>query len=228
MGPSVQFKDKTYNADDDGFLENPFTWDESFSEGMADKVGISGGLTASHWDVINFIRDTFLQTGCCPPVYKTLKALKLRIKDLKALFPAGYLRGACKLAGLTYRAEHIHPLWLEQKGVVKVPEFLERKEYRVDAFGFLIDPSQWDEDFAIHKSEELKMFGSGCLYAKESWTDEHWKIIRYLRKRFQETGSVPTVYDTCQDNGIDILDLERLFPDGYHRGAVKLAGLHVI
>jgi len=228
MGALHRFKDKTYDADDDDFLENPFTWDEDFAEGLAGKVGIPGGLTPAHWKVISFIRATFLETGCCPPVYKTLKALKLHTKDLKNLFPTGYLRGACKLSGLTYRAEHIHPLWLQQKGVTKIPEFVERKEYRVDAFGFLIDPSQWDEDFAIHKSEELKMFGSGRLYARDSWTDEHWKIIRFLRKRFQETGSVPTVYETCQENGIDILDLEKLFPDGYHRGAVKLSGLRAI
>ncbi len=51
---------------------------------------------------------------------------------------------------------------------------------------------------------------------------------RFLRKRFQETGSVPTVYETCEQNKIEIEDLERLFPDGYHRGAVKISGLHVI
>jgi tRNA 2-thiouridine synthesizing protein E len=220
MGQSLQGKDRTYETDGDDFLENPYTWDENFAEQMADRVKISGALTASHWKVINFIRSTFLETGLCPPVYQTLRRLNLRIKDLKKLFPTGYLRGACKLAGLTYRAQHIHPLWLEKKGVEKIPEFLERRVYRVDAYGFLIDPSEWDEDFALHKSEELKM--------PEGLTHEHWKIIRFLRKRFQEKGSVPTVYETCEDTEIEIEDLERLFPDGYHRGAVKISGLCAI
>jgi len=220
MGPFLQLKNRSYETDGDDFLENPYAWDESFAEEMAERVTISGGLTASHWGVIYFIRNTFMETGRCPGVYQTLRNLNLRIKDLKNLFPTGYLRGACKLAGLTYRAEHIHPLWLEKKGMKKIPEFLEKKEYRVDAFGFLVDPSQWDEDFAINKSEEVKMPGG--------LTDAHWRIIRFLRERFQQTGSVPTVYETCEDNEIEIEDLERLFPDGYQRGAVKISGFRVI
>ncbi|MGA2940349.1 MAG: TusE/DsrC/DsvC family sulfur relay protein [Syntrophobacteraceae bacterium] len=220
MAAFLQLKDKTYETDGDDFLENPYTWDETFAEEMADRVNISGGLTASHWGVIYFIRNTFMETGRCPGVYQTLRNLKLRTKDLKRLFPTGYLRGACKLAGLTYRAQHIHPLWLEKTGVDKIPDFSEKRVYRVDAYGFLVDPSEWDEDFALCKSEELKM--------PESLTHEHWKIIRFLRRRFQETGSIPTVYATCEDNGIEIEDLERLFPDGYHRGAVKVSGLRII
>jgi tRNA 2-thiouridine synthesizing protein E len=140
-GALRQFENKSYDVDEGGFLENPYSWDENFAEEMASRVKISSGLTASHWRVINFIRKTFLETGRCPAVYQTLRDLDLRMKDLKTLFPTGYLRGACKLSGLTYRAEHIHPLWLEKKGMDKVPDFLEKKAYRVDAYGFLIDPS---------------------------------------------------------------------------------------
>lgn len=219
MDTHIQFANKSYEVSDD-FLENPYEWDENFAVGMADRINILGGLTDEHWAVINYIRNTFLDMGQCPPVYKTLKALNLRMKDLKRLFPTGYLRGACKLAGLSWRAEHHHPLWLEKKGVKELPKFLVQKTYRVDAHGFLVDPYEWDEDFAINKSIELKM--------PESLTDQHWKIIRFLRKRFQETGSVPTVYEACESNQIEIEDLERLFPDGYHRGAVKVSGLRAL
>ena len=61
----------------------------------------------------------------------------------------------------------------------------------------------------------------------EKLTDRHWQIIRYLRSRFERTGAVPTVYETCTANDIELDELERLFPDGYHRGAVKVAGLCV-
>jgi tRNA 2-thiouridine synthesizing protein E len=220
MGPSQELEHEAHETDGDDFLENPYTWDQSFAEQMAGRVKIIGGLTGSHWRVINFIRNTFLETGRCPAVYQTLRDLNLRIKDLKILFPTGYLRGACKLAGLTYRAQHLHPLWLQKRGVQEVPEVFKSKQYRVDAYGFLIHPSEWDEDFALHKSEELKM--------PEGLTDEHWRIIRFLRRLFQERGSVPTVYETCEDNQIEIEDLERLFPDGYHRGAVKISGLRVV
>ena len=39
---------------------------------------------------------------------------------------------------------------------------------------------------------------------------------------------VPTVYEACADNGLELEDLEQLFSDGYHRGAVKLAGLRAL
>ncbi len=219
MGPFLQLKNRVYETDVDDFLENPYTWDESFAEEMADRIKIAGGLTASHWKVINYIRNTFLETGRCPPVYQTLRDLNLRIKDLKRLFPTGYLRGACKSAGLTYRAQHYHPLWLAKQGVETIPESVEGKAYRVDAYGFLIDASEWNKDFALHKSGELKM--------PEGLNEEHWKIIGFLRKRFQETGSIPTVYEVCEANEIEIEELERLFPDGYHRGAVKISGLRL-
>ena len=59
-------------------------------------------------------------------------------------------------------------------------------------------------------------------------TDKHWQIINFLRKSFEKNNMVPTIYETCEANGIDLEELEKLFPDGYHRGAVKIAGLRVI
>jgi tRNA 2-thiouridine synthesizing protein E len=94
---------------------------------------------------------------------------------------------------------------------------LAEKVYRVDIRGFLVDPSEWDEGYAALRYLEMKMPGS--------LTDKHWRVIRFLRKKYQENGTVPTVYETCEANQLEIEDLERLFPDGYHRGAVKIAGL---
>ncbi|HDS01083.1 MAG TPA: hypothetical protein ENO22_06335 [candidate division Zixibacteria bacterium] len=59
-------------------------------------------------------------------------------------------------------------------------------------------------------------------------SERHWQIIHYLRDRFAKKNEIPTVYETCEDNKIDLDDLERLFPDGYHRGAVKISGLRII
>jgi tRNA 2-thiouridine synthesizing protein E len=49
----------------------------------------------------------------------------------------------------------------------------------------------------------------------------------FLRQRFATNNIVPTVYETCEANHIELEELQRLFPDGYHRGAVKLGGLRV-
>ena len=54
---------------------------------------------------------------------------------------------------------------------------------------------------------------------------DHWKIIYYLRASYRKNKVVPTIYETCEDNDVEIGDLERMFTDGYHRGAVKIAGL---
>ncbi len=53
-------------------------------------------------------------------------------------------------------------------------------------------------------------------------------MIQFLRKHHAATGLVPTVYETCNANGLELEDLEQLFPDGYERGAVKIAGLSVL
>lgn len=59
-------------------------------------------------------------------------------------------------------------------------------------------------------------------------SEKHWKIINYLRDRYQAEKCVPTVFQCCGENNIEMDDLAELFPDGYQRGAVKIAGLRVI
>ncbi len=94
----------------------------------------------------------------------------------------------------------------------------EEKSYEMNVRGFLVNPSEWDEEFALYKAYEMKM---------PKLTDKHWQIISFLRQSFEKNRSVPTVYETCEANGIDLEELCSLFPDGYHRGAVKIAGLKV-
>jgi tRNA 2-thiouridine synthesizing protein E len=218
--PSLYFGNKTYEIDDQGFLIHPHQWDEDFARALAPKVDIKNGLTASHWRVLRFIRDTYSQSGTCPMVHETCKALGLTTMDLSNLFPTGYLRGACKLAGLTYQTRHVQPPRLPEERLPRVLAPLDERVYRVTLWGYLVDPSEWDEDFAVQKSQEIKMPGP--------LTEKHWQIIRFLRKRHEQTGRVPTVYDVCSATQIEIDELGELFPDGYHRGAVKLAGLRVL
>jgi len=212
-------KEKTYNVDSQGFLLDPDEWDEDFAEGMSPKVGIPNGLTAEHWQVIHFIRNTFEKMNVCPLVYVACKKNDIGLGDLKKLFPTGYLRGVCKLSGVTYRQGYLQEIWLEEH-IVHHTKVYERKTYAADVHGFLLNPTDWDENFALHKAYEMKM--------PEYLTEQHWKIINFLRERYEETGTVPTVYETCEANQIDLDELERLFPDGYHRGAVKIAGLQAI
>lgn len=214
---SFAFGGKTYAVDTEEFLSDFADWDENFARGMAPKVGIVGGLSEDHWRVIRSIRESYAETGKCPLVYETCRTNRLHIQELKQLFPAGYARGACKLAGITYVEGYLERAWADELAEHVATE-VPGKVYGINVRGFLVNPTDWDERFAIHRAWEMKM---------PKLTDRHWQIIRYLRARFDEKNLVPTVYETCEANGLDIEELEKLFPDGYHRGAVKIAGLRV-
>ena len=207
---------KQYEVDALGYLINPDDWDENFAEGMAPQVRIEGGLTDAHWKVIRFIRNSFDKMNNCPLVYVACRKNDIGLGDLRKLFPTGYLRGACKLAGVTYREGYFQKNWIEEH-IVHHVRMYEKKVYKTDVMGFLMDFNDWDENFALHKAYELKM--------PEYLTKRHWAVINYMRDYYAQNGRIPTVYETCENNNIDLDELEKLFPDGYHRGAVKVAGL---
>jgi tRNA 2-thiouridine synthesizing protein E len=218
-----RFKGKSYDVDEKGYLLDFSRWDEDYAEGMAPKAKVEGGLTGRHWKVIRYIRDEFAKTGQCPSVFTTCKGNSLSMSDLKTLFPTGYMRGACLLAGISHRDHFIDYYGEAARDLLGHTDdlhtlsALKEKVYRVDAFGFLLYPSDWDECYAVNKAVEMKIPGG--------LTPVHRKIVKYLRESFTKNGVVPTVVECCEANGIELDDLERLFPDGYHRGAVKIAGL---
>lgn len=212
----LHFKSKRYPIDSQGFLIDPSKWDEDFARAMAPSVKIPGGLTESHWKVIHFIRNSFSTMNSCPLVYVACRKNNLGLGDLQQLFPTGYLRGACKLAGITYREAYIQHFWLKEN-YKRFESDYDSKTYRIDSRGFLINAKEWDEMFAVNRAYEMKV----------PLTKKHWNIIIYLREKYAESKTVPTIYETCKDNSIDLADMEKLFPDGYHRGAVKIACLRV-
>jgi len=211
------FKENTYEVDSYDFLLDFHNWDENFAQGIAIKLNIPKGLTKEHWDVINSIRKIFRETGRCPLVYEICRNSGLNRRELKTLFPTGYLRGACKIAGITYKEGYLGQTFLptsaEDVNIVTA-----NKSYQVDVRGFLLNPDDWDEYYAAHRAYDMKIPG-GKL------TEKHWQIIKFLRDNYALNKTIPTVYETCDKNSIELDELEKLFPDGYHRGAVKIAGL---
>lgn len=213
------FKSKMWEIDPQGFLTDFRDWEESFAEGMALHLGMVGGLTKEHWDVITSLRDHFHTTGKCMTVYDCCRQNGLRLKDLRRLFPSGYLRGACKLAGITYRESQTGNGY-SLAAAEDLNNISANKTYETDVRGFLVHADEWDQYFAAFRAQDMKIPG-GKL------NDKHWEVIKFLREYFEKNDRVPTVYETCEACGIDLDELERLFPDGYHRGAVKIAGLRV-
>lgn len=211
--------DRHYRVDRLGFLVDATEWDESFARGIASSTGIVPGLTEEHWRVIRFLRKSTMETGRCPIVYQTCKQLGIGLEDLQRLFPSGYLRGACKTAGISYETGS----FIEPKASAEdapPPTAFVSRAYPVNAHGYLLDPNHWDKAFAEGKAEELGIFGG--------LSDGHFQIIFFMREFFKQHKRVPTVFDTCTECKTSLEEMESLFPTGYHRGAVKTAGLHVM
>lgn len=214
------YKGSTYEIDEQGCLLDPDSWDLNFAEGMARECGIPV-LSSEHIDVINHIRKVYLETGICPTIFAVCKEIGLRPQEMQKLFPSGYHRGVCLIAGVHYRITNI-PYGSHIKESIKDKRMLaEDKIYSTDVRGFLVNPESWDENFAVHRALEMKHF-SGKL------SDEHWRIIHYLRDIFKKENRIPNIFETCENCNIDLDSFELLFPDGYHRGALKISGLRFI
>ena len=83
--------------------------------------------------------------------------------------------------------------------------------------GFLMDPTEWDDEvaLALAKAEE----------GLDELTDEHWKVIRYIREYYEEKDIAPMVRKVCKNSGFSLKHIFELFPSGPAKGACKLAGL---
>jgi len=61
-------------------------------------------LTPTHWEILPFLHNNYQATNNIPTVYEVCHAHRLDLHDLNALFPGGYRRGACRIAGLPFFA----------------------------------------------------------------------------------------------------------------------------
>ena len=88
--------------------------------------------------------------------------------------------------------------------------------YDVDEDGFLENPEVWDQNVATDfaKAEDINLL-----------TEEHWKLIHYLRDYYLKFGVAPMVRKVCKDTGFKLNYIYELFPSGPANGACKLAGL---
>ena len=88
--------------------------------------------------------------------------------------------------------------------------------YEVDEDGFLQAPGIWNQevakDFAVSEGvTEL--------------TENHWKVIHYLRNYYLQFGIAPMVRKLCKETGFKLSEIYDMFPSGPAKGACKLAGL---
>ncbi len=92
--------------DDQGYLVNPEDWTAELARELAREESLQ--LEDDHWLIIGFIRDQFEQHQVTPDIRHAAKFLagqagldkqngKARIFEL---FPFGYVKQACKIAGM--------------------------------------------------------------------------------------------------------------------------------
>ena len=86
-------------VDAEGFLQKPAQWTREMGEEIARSAGIEQ-LTERHWQVIDFMRKTYLETGAAPSMRALGKTSGVAIKELYELFPKGPAKLAAKIGGI--------------------------------------------------------------------------------------------------------------------------------
>ncbi|HBT47636.1 MAG TPA: sulfurtransferase TusE [Peptococcaceae bacterium] len=89
-------------------------------------------------------------------------------------------------------------------------------EIEVDEDGFIQDPDKWNEAVAKALAETEGV---------TELTEDHWKVINYLREYYLKFGIAPMIRKLCKDTGFTLKQIYDLFPSGPAKGACKIAGL---
>lgn len=88
--------------------------------------------------------------------------------------------------------------------------------YEVDKYGFLQEPERWSEEVARAYAK---------LEGVEELTEEHWRVINYLREYYAKNGICPMVKKMLKETGLTLKRVWELFPQGPAQSACKWAGI---
>jgi len=102
---AIEVNGQAVETDANGYLTNVEDWNEDVAKAMAEHEGLS--LSERHWDLINFLRDEYINNGGNQPNTRNiLKAMsakwnaKLAQKDIYDLFPKDPSKQGGRIAGL--------------------------------------------------------------------------------------------------------------------------------
>ena len=106
------------------------------------------------------------------------------------------------------------------------------------------DDRQTDSDSCVRVMDGRKILfdGEGFLNDFDDWseavfdiltrergliriTDQHWRVVRFLREFYAYHGRAPLNRQLREGTGLSVMELEKLFPDGLKQGARRLSGL---
>ncbi len=97
--PTFEHGSVKIQVDEDGFMEEPETWNNDVAFALASTEGVNE-LTEKHWKVVHYLRDYYKQFGIAPMIRKLCKETGFSLKEIYDLYPSGPAKGACKVAGL--------------------------------------------------------------------------------------------------------------------------------
>lgn len=221
----------------DGGVSNMADWMPRLAEQMASNEGLT--LTEQHWDVLNTMREYYEKYNTSPilkllrrELAKKFGADRASETALNTLFPQGVQYQATRLAGIPMayldaeldQASHVH---LVQSGANSERKFndnfeFEGKPIKVYASGNLVNLEDWSEALAdaLAKRESIQL------------TEEHWKILKFLRKFYFQYGVTPMVKvlikHMTEELGADSANqshMYKLFPGGPAKQGSRIAGL---
>lgn len=105
MREEIYFENKMIKRNEHGYLCNYADWNPDIAELFATEEDLS--LSAEHWEIILFLRQFYVEYEMIPPMRVLVKiiAKELGLKKgdssyLQRLFPKGFLKQSCKIAGL--------------------------------------------------------------------------------------------------------------------------------
>ena len=85
-----------------------------------------------------------------------------------------------------------------------------------DDKGYLIDFEAWNREVAESLAAAAEI---------ETLTDDHWRVIEFLRRYQSERGVAPMIRVLCKETGFTLKQIYELFPSGPAKGACRVAGL---
>jgi tRNA 2-thiouridine synthesizing protein E len=88
-------------------------------------------------------------------------------------------------------------------------------EVHVDDEGFMTEYDEWTEDLGKELAAQIGI----------DMTDEHWKVIRFLRKDFAEQGETATTRRVSTAGGVPPKEQFKLFPKKPAKKMAYIAGL---
>ena len=86
----------------------------------------------------------------------------------------------------------------------------------VDAEGFLTSSDQWNEQIAQAIAAENGI---------PELTAPHWLVVRFMRERYLDTGTAPSIRSLGKESGVHVKELYQLFPKGPAKLAAKIGGI---